>query len=148
MILALGGALVGGVAAYTWYVPPKDLVSLLIWAPFTAITVALIGLFVAGYFVETTLRFDGEGIHARQWRFTKELPFARVKRIYLFRDGRQDKLAVVPTDQAAWFIGLGITGEELDAVCARLDAVAQARGIEFLRNVTFEEILEREDQDA
>lgn len=146
LLLGLGGALAVSIAVFAWLIPPRGLLFVLISVPLAVMVVAVIGLYIAGIVVETTLRIDQVGIHARQWRFAKELPFARIKRIYLFRDGRQDKLAVVPLKDSAWFIGLGLSEEELDAVCSRLDAVARTRGIEFLRNLTFAEILEHENE--
>lgn len=144
LLISLGGALVAVIVALTWLVPPTNLFSTIVWALSVAVASLLIGLYIVGFVMPTTFRVDDEAIHARQWRFGKELAFAEVQRIYLFHEGKQEKLALVPRNGAVWYMGLGLSEADFTAVVSRLNVVATQRGIEFQRGLTFPEVYERE----
>lgn len=144
LLITLAAALVAILVALTWLVPPTDLFSTAVWAISVAVASLLIGLYMVGFLVPTTLLVDEEGVHARQWRARKEIAFAEVQRIYLFHEGKREKLALVPREGEVWYLWLGLSEADFTAVVSRLNAVATERGIEFQRGLTFPEVYEQE----
>ncbi len=144
VLIALGGALAGVVAALSWIMPPVNLLSAIIWGAAVAVAVMLVGVYTMGFAASITLRIEPDRIRTRQLRFEKELLFSQIRRIYLFRDREQERLALLPREGPAWYVGLGLSRAEFDAVRSKLWAVADERGIDFRTGVTFADMVQRE----
>lgn len=144
LFIGLLGGILAFYVALTWLVPPRDPFSTVLWILAVSAGTLLIGLYGGGFAIPTTMRIEGDRIRARQWRLSKEIEFAQLRRIYLFRDGKHQKLALVPVDGEVWYLGLGLSEGEFSAVVSRLEGVARARGIEFVRGVEFGDLFERE----